>query len=53
MAVDKDLLIRYRIDRAKETIKEADDAIKMKNLFNAENRIYYTLLHCNGISNQE
>lgn len=45
MQVDKENLIRYRIERAKETIKEAEDDISKNFLHSAENRIYYAIFY--------
>lgn len=41
MLHDKSELIKYRLERADQTLKEAKDAFMMDNLFNTENRIYY------------
>ena len=43
MPVDKESLIQYRLQRAKETIKEAEDDISKKFLLSAGNRIYYAI----------
>ncbi|MBM2816330.1 MAG: hypothetical protein HW421_3092 [Ignavibacteria bacterium] len=43
--LDKETLIKYRVSRAKETIKEAQVAIDNRLLFNAENRIYYAIFY--------
>lgn len=45
MQSEMNILIRYRIDRAKETINEARDAIKNNHPFNAANRIYYAIFY--------
>ena len=45
MPVDKESLIQYRLQRAKETIKEAEDDISKKFLHSAENRIYYAIFY--------
>ena len=45
MAYDKNTLIKYRIDRCKESIKEALLTIDNKMFFNAENRIYYAIFY--------
>ena len=41
----KEDLIRYRISRAAETIKEVEMAIKNKRLSLAVNRIYYAIVY--------
>jgi uncharacterized protein (UPF0332 family) len=45
MGFDKNSLINYRIQRAKETIEEARISIENNKLFNAENRIYYAIFY--------
>jgi len=45
MGFDKDALINYRVERAKETIEEAKVAIDNNKLFSAENRIYYAIFY--------
>ena len=45
MQLEKETLIKYRISRANETIKEAESAFNNNFLFNAENRIYYAIFY--------
>jgi len=45
MDFDKDELIKYRIERAKETIQEAELSLKNKSLHLAQNRIYYSIFY--------
>jgi len=45
MPVDKESLIQYRLQRAKETIKESEDDISKDFLHSAENRIYYAIFY--------
>jgi uncharacterized protein (UPF0332 family) len=45
MAYDKNVLINYRIDRAKETMKDAKMAIDNFSYHTAENRIYYAIFY--------
>lgn len=45
MPYDKELLIKYRISRSKETIEDARIAIENSRLFAAENRIYYSIFY--------
>ena len=45
MPVDKENLIKYRMQRAKETMKEAEDDISKNFLHSAENRIYYAIFY--------
>jgi len=45
MAFEKETLIKYRIERSKETISEAKSAIENNKLFAAENRIYYSIFY--------
>lgn len=45
MVYDKDTLIKYRTERAKESIEEARIAIESEKYFNAENRIYYSIYY--------
>jgi hypothetical protein len=45
MQFDKDVLIKYRMERSKETIKEARIAIDNKFLYMAQNRIYYAIFY--------
>jgi uncharacterized protein (UPF0332 family) len=42
---DKDALIKYRIDRANETIVEAKEALESNHLNLAVNRIYYACFY--------
>ena len=42
---DKSALIKYRIDRAKETIIEAKEALESNRLILAVNRIYYACFY--------
>jgi len=44
MGYDKDQLAKHRLARAYESIEDAKLAIENNRLFNAENRIYYTIL---------
>ncbi len=41
----KDLIIKHKIFKAKETIKDAEIAIKNQRYNNAMNRIYYSIFH--------
>jgi len=41
MGYDKNQLIQYRINRAMETIEEAEDALEQERFHLAANRIYY------------
>lgn len=43
MAYDKQVLIDYRIQRARETIDEVKMALEHNRLNLAENRIYYAI----------
>jgi uncharacterized protein (UPF0332 family) len=45
MEYEKDVLVKYRIERARESIDEAKIAIDSNKLFNAENRIYYSIYY--------
>ncbi|MBU2446827.1 MAG: HEPN domain-containing protein [Bacteroidetes bacterium] len=45
MGVDISNLIKYRLERCKETIEEVELAIKNKKLHLAENRIYYSIFY--------
>jgi len=45
MPSDKDILIKYRIDRAEETIEEIELAIENDKLHLAANRIYYSVFY--------
>ncbi|MCP4400160.1 MAG: HEPN domain-containing protein [bacterium] len=45
MAYDKAALIRYRIERAKETFKEVEMALEHEHFNLAENRIYYGMFY--------
>lgn len=45
MPVDNEILIQYRLQRAKETIKEAEDDISKNFFHSAENRIYYAIFY--------
>jgi len=45
MGYDKDALIKYRKERSAESIQEAKLAIENDMLFNAENRIYYSIYY--------
>jgi len=45
MGYDKDALIKYRKERSAESIQEAKLAIENEMLFNAENRIYYSIYY--------
>ncbi|MBV6422124.1 MAG: hypothetical protein DAHOPDDO_03413 [Ignavibacteriaceae bacterium] len=45
MPVDTEALIKHRIQRAKDTIKEAEDDISKNFLHSAENRIYYAIFY--------
>jgi uncharacterized protein (UPF0332 family) len=38
-------LLKYRIDRAKETAEEAEIALNLNKLLLAENRIYYAIFY--------
>jgi uncharacterized protein (UPF0332 family) len=40
-----DILIQYRIERSKESIREAKNAIDNNFLYNANNRIYYAIFY--------
>ena len=42
---DKSALIKYRIDRANETIIEAKEALELNHLILAVNRIYYACFY--------
>ena len=42
---DKSALIKYRIDRANETIIEAKEALELDHLILAVNRIYYACFY--------
>lgn len=42
MQVDKKELIKYRLNRARETLEEAKISIENKRYLLAANRIYYT-----------
>mgnify|MGYP001445145072 FL=1 len=41
----KELIIKHKIFKAKETIKDAEIAIKNQRYNNAMNRIYYAIFH--------
>lgn len=45
MESDKKDLIKYRIERSKETIEDARIALGNSRLHNAENRIYYAMFY--------
>lgn len=45
MLYNKEDLIKYRLQRAKTTVEEARSAIAGNFLFNAENRIYYSIFY--------
>ena len=45
MDESKSEYLKYRIERAKETIREARNAIDNDLLFNAQNRIYYAIFY--------
>ena len=45
MAYDKQTLITYRIQRARDTVEEAKEAIERHHLQLAENRIYYGMFY--------
>ncbi len=45
MPYSKEDLIQYRLQRSKITADEARSAIKANYLFNAENRIYYSIFY--------
>ena len=45
MEYDKDVLIKYRMERSMESIEEARISIDNNKMFNAENRIYYAIYY--------
>ena len=45
MEYKKEEYISYRLSRSEEAIKDAEFAIKNNSLFNAENRIYYSIFY--------
>jgi uncharacterized protein (UPF0332 family) len=45
MESDRDVLIKYRIQRSKDTTQEAELALKNKSLHLAQNRIYYAIFY--------
>ncbi len=45
MQSNKEELIQYRLERSKTTADEARSAIEANFLFNAENRIYYSIFY--------
>jgi uncharacterized protein (UPF0332 family) len=45
LPVDNEILIKYRIERAKETINDAKMSLENKALHNASNRIYYAIFY--------
>lgn len=45
MEYNKIDLINYRVERSRDTIKEAENAIKNGMLHLAENRIYYAIFY--------
>ena len=45
MPYDKGVLIDYRIQRARETVQEAEMALKHSRFNLAENRIYYAMFY--------
>ena len=42
---ERDALIKYRVERSKSTIVEAENAIRNKDYFSAVNRIYYSIFY--------
>ncbi|OGU71222.1 MAG: hypothetical protein A2V93_07345 [Ignavibacteria bacterium RBG_16_34_14] len=45
MPLDKEALIRYRLERSLETISEAEQSIQNNHLHLAANRIYYAIFY--------
>jgi hypothetical protein len=45
MPYDKRMLINYRIQRARETVQEAEMALRHSRFNLAENRIYYAIFY--------
>jgi uncharacterized protein (UPF0332 family) len=45
MMPDKSIIINYRIERSRETIKDAKIAMDNNSLFMASNRIYYAIFY--------
>ena len=45
MPLDKEALIKYRLERSLETISEAEQAIQNNHLHLAANRIYYAIFY--------
>jgi len=43
---DREILIKYRLDQAKQTIGEVGKLIEMDLLNVAVNRIYYGIFYC-------
>jgi len=45
MPLDKEALIKYRLERSLETISEVEHAIQNNHLHLAANRIYYAIFY--------
>jgi len=45
MAIDKDIIINYSIEKSWEAARDAKLAIENNSFFNAENRIYYAIFY--------
>lgn len=45
MNEERIVLIKYRLERAKETLKDAEDLFRKGSLFSTVNRIYYAMFY--------